>query len=114
MKLKEMVTTTKIYEERWAPEEIKECSEVWNLTEEETEKLLQTTQKFGRTPLEIARNKCLLELLYATGMRVSELVSLPKAAVLGQPEMILVKGKGGKERMVPLSIYPGRIPKIQS
>ena len=73
------------------------------MSEEETEKLLQTTHKFGRTPLEIARNKCLLELLYATGMRVSELVSLPKATVLGQPEMILVKGKGGKERMVPLS-----------
>jgi integrase/recombinase XerD len=36
-------------------------------------------------------------------MRVSELVSLPYAAVQGDPDMILVKGKGGKERLVPLS-----------
>ena len=44
-----------------------------------------------------------MHLLYATGMRVSELVSLPVVAVRGNPEMILVKGKGGKERLVPLS-----------
>lgn len=49
------------------------------------------------------RNTCLMELLYATGMRVSELVGLPVAAVRGDPRMLLVKGKGGKERMVPLS-----------
>ena len=49
------------------------------------------------------RNICLMELLYATGMRVSELVELPVAAVRGDPRMILVRGKGGKERMVPLS-----------
>ncbi len=50
-----------------------------------------------------SRNACLLELLYATGMRVSELVSLPVAAARGDPRVILVKGKGGKERLVPLS-----------
>jgi integrase/recombinase XerD len=44
-----------------------------------------------------------MELVYATGMRVSELVELPVAAVRGDPRMILVRGKGGKERMVPLS-----------
>ena len=44
-----------------------------------------------------------MELLYATGMRVSELVGLPVAAARGTPEMLLVRGKGGKERMVPLS-----------
>lgn len=49
------------------------------------------------------RNTCLLELLYATGLRVSELVSLPVAAVRGDPRVILVRGKGGKERLVPLS-----------
>ncbi|MDZ4068279.1 MAG: tyrosine-type recombinase/integrase, partial [Tabrizicola sp.] len=38
-----------------------------------------------------------------TGMRVSELVTLPLAAVRGDPRMILVRGKGDKERMVPLS-----------
>ncbi len=50
-----------------------------------------------------ARNTCLMELLYATGMRVTELVSLPVAAARGDPRMLLVRGKGGKERMVPLS-----------
>jgi integrase/recombinase XerD len=49
------------------------------------------------------RNTCLLELLYATGMRVSELVELPVAAARGNPAMLLVRGKGDKERMVPLS-----------
>jgi integrase/recombinase XerD len=49
------------------------------------------------------RNTCLLELLYATGMRVSELVELPVSAARGDPAMLLVRGKGDKERMVPLS-----------
>lgn len=49
------------------------------------------------------RDTALVELLYASGLRVSELVGLPLAAFAGEPEMILVKGKGGKERMVPLS-----------
>jgi integrase/recombinase XerD len=49
------------------------------------------------------RNTCLMELLYATGMRVSELVALPVSAARGDPRMLLVRGKGDKERMVPLS-----------
>jgi integrase/recombinase XerD len=44
-----------------------------------------------------------MELLYATGMRVTELVSLPVSAARGDPRMLLVRGKGGKERLVPLS-----------
>ena len=44
-----------------------------------------------------------MELLYATGMRVTELVTLPASAARGNPAMLLVRGKGGKERMVPLS-----------
>ena len=50
-----------------------------------------------------ARLACLVELLYATGLRVSELVSLPAASARGNPRMLLVSGKGGRERMVPLS-----------
>lgn len=45
----------------------------------------------------------LLELLYATGLRVSELVGLPLAAVARDPDVLVVRGKGSKERMVPLS-----------
>jgi len=45
----------------------------------------------------------LLELLYATGMRVSELVGLPRDAIAGPAEMLSVRGKGNKERMVPLN-----------
>ncbi|MEL6682313.1 MAG: site-specific tyrosine recombinase XerD [Pseudomonadota bacterium] len=55
------------------------------------------------TQKETLRNTCLMELLYATGMRVTELVSLPVTAARGDPRMLLVRGKGGKERMVPLS-----------
>ncbi len=44
-----------------------------------------------------------LEMLYATGMRVSELLALPRAALARDVPMLLIRGKGGKERMVPLS-----------
>ncbi|ROU04220.1 site-specific tyrosine recombinase XerD [Histidinibacterium lentulum] len=57
----------------------------------------------ARETSEPLRDTCLMELLYATGMRVTELVSLPVAAARGDPRMLLVRGKGDKERMVPLS-----------
>lgn len=44
-----------------------------------------------------------MELLYSTGLRVSELLSLPRAALSSDAEILLVRGKGGKERLVPLS-----------
>ncbi|MCG6883194.1 MAG: site-specific tyrosine recombinase XerD [Silicimonas sp.] len=72
------------------------------LSEDEVDRLLRAAADTGRGA-ELARNICLMELLYATGMRVSELVSLPVAAARGGPRMLLVRGKGGKERMVPLS-----------
>lgn len=70
------------------------------LTEDEVARLLVAARGSGREAL---RNTCLMELLYATGMRVSELVTLPVTAARGDPRMLLVRGKGGKERMVPLS-----------
>ena len=57
----------------------------------------------GRKDADRLRNTCLMELLYATGMRVSELVGLPVSATRGDPRLLLILGKGGKERMVPLS-----------
>jgi integrase/recombinase XerD len=73
------------------------------LTLENVERLLATARGHGRTAGDRLRNRALVELLYATGMRVSELVGLPVAAVRGDPQMILVRGKGGKERLVPMS-----------
>ncbi len=73
------------------------------LSEAEVEALLEAAGNAGRSPLERARNVCLVELAYATGMRVSELVALPVAAARGDPRLILVRGKGGKERLVPLT-----------
>jgi integrase/recombinase XerD len=50
-----------------------------------------------------ARLHCLLEVLYATGLRVSELVALPLAAARAGEPVLNVVGKGGRERMVPLT-----------
>ncbi|MCB4801108.1 integrase/recombinase XerD [Methylobacterium brachiatum] len=49
------------------------------------------------------RMVCLLELLYATGLRVSELVALPRAAGTTRERYLFIKGKGGRERLVPLT-----------
>lgn len=53
--------------------------------------------------LRAARLLCLLETVYATGLRVSELVALPASAAKRDQRMIVVRGKGGKERLVPLN-----------
>ncbi|MCH2163504.1 MAG: site-specific tyrosine recombinase XerD [Marinovum sp.] len=69
----------------------------------EVDALLDAAEEHGRSQEERLRTVCLMQMLYATGMRVSELVTLPFAAVRGDPRLILIRGKGGKERMVPLS-----------
>ena len=74
-----------------------------SMTVQDVEKLLQTSRTMPKQRTDKIRLTCLMELLYATGMRVTELVGLPAAAARGNPQMILVCGKGGKERMVPLS-----------
>ncbi len=53
--------------------------------------------------LRAARLACLLEVLYATGLRVSELVALPVSAARQDARMLVVRGKGDKERLVPLN-----------
>jgi integrase/recombinase XerD len=56
-----------------------------------------------RDRLASARMSALLELLYATGLRVSELMALPANAIRANTLMLTIKGKGGKERLVPLT-----------
>ncbi len=73
------------------------------LSQEEVLKILNSASNVGKNKLEKFRNKALIEILYASGMRVSELVSLRKSHFSGSPELILIKGKGNKERMVPIS-----------
>lgn len=73
------------------------------LSEADVTRLLSAARDHGRTLADRLRMTCLMELIYATGMRVSELVSLPVAAARGDPRMLLVRGKGDKERMVPLT-----------
>ena len=70
------------------------------LSEEEVTLLLNVAAK-DVSP-EGVRLRALLELLYATGLRVSELVSLPYDAVPNDKDIILVRGKGDKERLVPI------------
>jgi integrase/recombinase XerD len=71
------------------------------LSEAEVDRLLGAARE--RPGPEGARLTALLELLYATGLRVSELVGLPLSAVARDPRVLIVRGKGGKERMIPLS-----------
>ena len=70
------------------------------VSEAEAAALLERAQ--ARPGAEGARLLCLLELLYGTGLRVSELVGLPLAASRGDPRCLVVRGKGDKERLVPL------------
>jgi integrase/recombinase XerD len=66
----------------------------------------QAAESAALPPTERARALrlwCLLELIYATGLRISELVALPSAAARRDERMLVVRGKGGKERLVPLN-----------
>ena len=71
------------------------------LTEAEVDALLAAARQ-DRGPKGL-RLQALVELLYATGLRVSELIALPLAAAARDPQVLIVRGKGDKERMVPLS-----------
>jgi integrase/recombinase XerD len=99
------------------------------LVEAEVDALLDAAARKPGRPGALAR--AALEILYATGMRVSELLTLPRTALSRDARTMIIKGKGGKERMVPLStsakqataalltatevssrwLFPGRDPK---
>jgi integrase/recombinase XerD len=76
----------------------------------DVDRLLACAKALGEGPeasplqqLRALRLYCLLEVLYATGLRVSELVALPRSAARRDARMIVVRGKGNKERLVPLN-----------
>ena len=71
------------------------------LSEEEVSKLLNSA--YETTGPEGIRLICLLEIAYATGLRVSELVSLPNSALSRDSNTLFVTGKGGRERIIPLT-----------
>jgi len=84
------------------------------LSREEVDRLIAATQGQGsakgraKDDADGGRMATLLEILYATGLRVSELVTLPLSAVERDPTALIVRGKGDKERQVPLS-DPARV-----
>jgi len=100
------------------------------LTEAEVDALMAAAVDHPGRPGRLA--KAALEILYATGMRVSELLALPRSALSGDAVLLMIKGKGGKERVVPLSdaakeaasalvagsdgkgrwLFPGRDPRL--
>ena len=78
------------------------------LSVSEVDRLLDASAKRsegqeGRGLFRALRGHALLELLYATGMRVSELVGLPRTVLRGDKRVFTIKGKGGRERLVPLN-----------
>ena len=73
------------------------------LSIKDVDNLLNAAKSLGKNSYARKMNCALLELLYSTGMRVSELVSLPVSSFSGNQEMILIVGKGNYERLVPIS-----------
>ena len=78
------------------------------ISREEVERLAETARlrvktAKGKQLVKAWRMLALIELLYATGLRVSELVGLTRAAATAEKDFILVRGKGGRERLVPVS-----------
>jgi integrase/recombinase XerD len=76
----------------------------------EVERLIETAregldaaERPLRERLSAARMACLIELIYASGLRVTEVLSLKKSAASGKASLIAVSGKGNKERLAPLS-----------
>lgn len=80
------------------------------LSVQDVDRLIETarsetlkSQRSAAARLRVHRIYTLIEVLYATGLRVSELVALPVSAAMRDARLIEIRGKGGKERLVPLS-----------
>jgi integrase/recombinase XerD len=73
------------------------------LSREDMDRLTEAAARNAQESAEGIRLACIVEMLYASGLRVSELATLPLSAVRNRDGFILVKGKGGKERLAPLN-----------
>ncbi|HJW40978.1 MAG TPA: tyrosine recombinase, partial [Rhizomicrobium sp.] len=73
------------------------------LSRADIEVLIEAARASAADSAEGARLLCIVEVLYASGLRVSELVTLPLSAAKSRDGFVLVKGKGGKERLAPLN-----------
>ncbi len=80
------------------------------LTVEDVDRLIRTaregldaSERPLRERLAAARMACLIELIYGSGLRVSEALGLPKSVARAKEPLVAVRGKGGKERLAPLS-----------
>ena len=78
------------------------------LSAAEVDRLIETARRHvdgttGRDRVRALRLHALIEMLYATGMRVSELVTLPRSVLTGDGRVLTIRGKGGRERIVPLN-----------
>lgn len=71
------------------------------LSREEVDRLIAATQ--ARDGAQGLRLSCMVELVYASGLRISELTSLPLAALARDPAYLMIRGKGGKDRLAPLN-----------
>jgi integrase/recombinase XerD len=93
----------------------------------EVERLIATArqgfearERLPSEQLAAARMACLIELIYGSGLRVSELISLPKSAARAKEPFIAVRGKGNRERLVPISepaklgmrLYRGKLEEL--
>jgi integrase/recombinase XerD len=79
-----------------------------SLTASDVTRLLETAERLattgeGKQSLRAQRLHCLLEIVYGTGLRVSELVGLTVQAAASDAKFLTIKGKGGRERLVPVS-----------
>jgi integrase/recombinase XerD len=93
------------------------------LSRDEVDRLIAAAGR--REAAQGLRLACMVELAYASGLRISELTALPLAALARDPAYLIVKGKGGKERLAPLNeaaraavraylaVRPGFVPKGQ-
>ena len=74
------------------------------LSEDEVDRLLRAFPVSGSATALDVRNRTILELLYSSGLRVSEAAELPLAALDFQNQLVRVRGKGSKERVVPVGL----------